>query len=71
MAGNEGFWKAHISVLHLCDNLQVPLGGLGQAALLCIVGVDACPILRPSVTALSILHTGINVPPEHLQKILI
>ena len=40
-------------------------------ALLCIVGVDARAVLRPSVIALPILHAGVNVPPEDLQEILV
>ena len=71
MAQSEGDCKAHVSVLHLRDDLQIPLGGVCQVALLCSVGIDARAILRPSVIALPILHAGVDMPPEDLEEVLV
>ena len=71
MAQSEGVCKAHVSVLHLRDDLQIPLGGVCQVALLCSVGIDARAILRPSVIALPVLHAGVDLPPEDLQEVLV
>ena len=67
----RGSCKAHVSVLHLRDDLQIPLGGVCQVALLCSVGIDARAILRPSVIALPVLHAGVDLPPEDLQEVLV
>ena len=62
---------AHLGVLHLGYDLQVPLGGLCKVPLLCVVSVDARPVLRASVTALPILRAGVYLPPEHLEELLV